>query len=49
MAKRYSSIAPSVQEDKLGPSEKTLNKILNFSKSIEVKKTKLESQLIHLN
>jgi len=49
MAKRYETIAPSVQEDNLGPSENTLNKILSFSKSIEVKKTKLESQLIHLN
>ena len=49
MAKRYSTIAPSVQEDNLGPTENTLKTILSFSKSTEAKKTKLESHLIHLN
>lgn len=49
MEERYSTITPTVQEDKAGPSETCLQTILNFSKSTEVKKTKLESELIHLN
>ncbi len=49
MAKSYSTIAPAVQEDKTGPSETCLKNILDFSKSVEGKKTKYESHLIHLN
>jgi hypothetical protein len=49
MDKRYSTITPTVQEDKAGPSETCLQTILNFSKSTEVKKSKLESHLVHLN
>lgn len=48
MAKRY-SIAPSVQEDKKGPSNSCLQTILSFSKSLESKRTKAETHLIHLN
>lgn len=49
MTNRYETFTPSAQEFKKGPSINTLNNILNFSKSVEVKKTKKESLLIHLN
>ena len=50
MLKRYPEIAPSV-ELKLAPSSQTINAILNYSKSIEVKKTRKNNAklLIHLN
>ena len=49
MLKKYPEmIAPSV-EIKFGPSNKTLNAILNYSKALEVKKIKMEKVLIHLN
>ena len=48
MAKRY-SIAPTVEEDKKGPSNSCLQTILSFSKSLESKRIKAESHLIHLN
>jgi hypothetical protein len=49
MLKKYpESIAPA-EELKIGPSNKTLNALLNYSKSLEVKKTKKEKILVHLN
>ena len=49
MANSYTETAPEMAEGKKGPSQSTLQFLLNFSKSIEVKKTKQESLLIHLN
>jgi hypothetical protein len=50
MLKKYPEIAPS-EELKLAPKSTTLNAILNYSKSIEVKKTRKNNArlLIHLN
>jgi hypothetical protein len=49
MANSYSKTAPEMTEGKQQPSETALHFILNYSKSVEVKKTKQESLLIHLN
>lgn len=49
MVNTYTKNAPEMVEGKQGPSQTTLQFLLNFSKSIEVKKTKQESLLIHLN
>lgn len=49
MANRYETIAPKAKEFKNGPSLNTLKNILNFSRSIEVKNTKREPVLVHLN
>nr|WP_299201714.1 hypothetical protein [uncultured Brumimicrobium sp.] len=49
MANSYSKTAPGMVEDKQEPSKTTLQFILNYSKSIEVKKSKKESVMIHLN
>lgn len=49
MANSYSKTAPGMVEDKKEPSKSTLQFILNYSKGVEVKKTKKESLLIHLN
>jgi len=49
MEKSYSKIAPGMVEGKQEPSNTVLQFILNYSKGIEVKKTKQESLLIHLN
>ncbi|MCJ8290128.1 MAG: hypothetical protein HRT58_10735 [Crocinitomicaceae bacterium] len=50
MIKKYPEIAPSA-ELKIAPSNVSLNAILNYSKSIEVRKTRKNnaSLLIHLN
>lgn len=50
MLKKYPEIAPS-EELKVAPSINSLNAILNYSKSIVVKKTRNNSArlLIHLN
>ncbi|MFK7786832.1 MAG: hypothetical protein AB8B56_17055 [Crocinitomicaceae bacterium] len=50
MLKKYPEIAPS-EELKFAPKSTTLNAILNYSKSIEVKKTRKNNArlLIHLN
>ncbi len=45
----YTKTAPEMVEDKKGPSQTTLQFLLNYSKSLEVKKTKQESLMIHLN
>ncbi len=49
MVNNYSKIAPEVREDKNKPSKSTLQFLLNYSKSVEVKKTKQEGILVHLN
>ncbi len=49
MANSYSKTAPKMVEDKYKPSQTALQFILNYSKSVEVKKTKRESVMIHLN
>ena len=49
MANSYSKTAPGMVEDKKEPSNSALQFILNYSKSVEVKKSKQESVLIHLN
>jgi len=49
MANNYSKIAPGIVEDKQEPSKTILQFILNYSKSVEVKKNKQESLLINLN
>lgn len=50
MLKKYPEVAPR-EELKITPSTNTLNAILNYSKSIEVKKTRKNNAklLIHLN
>jgi len=49
MLKKYSDIAPS-EESKFAPNKETLTAILNYSKSIEVKKTKSRKViLLNLN
>lgn len=50
MIKKYTNeIVSEVKENKIGPSNTTLNSILNYSKSLEVKKLKKEKVLFHLN
>ena len=48
MLKKYAEVAQG-NESKLAPSLSVINSILNYSKSIEVKKAKKKSILIHLN
>ncbi|MBW7869100.1 MAG: hypothetical protein H3C31_12325 [Brumimicrobium sp.] len=45
----FTKVAPKVQEIKAEPSQKALQFLLNYSKSVEAKKIKKESLLIHLN
>jgi hypothetical protein len=43
-------LTPSVEQEKsVRPSSTVINTILNYSKSLEVKKVKQEKILIHLN
>lgn len=49
MVKNYSEIAPEMREGKNKPSKSTLQFILNYSKSVEVKKRKQDAILVHLN
>lgn len=49
MLNKYPEIAPG-QESKVGPSNEALAAILNYSKSVEVKKLKSEKKiLLNLN
>jgi hypothetical protein len=48
MLKKYPEIAPA-EELKIGPESKLLLSILNYSKSVEVKRTKRNKVLVHLN
>jgi hypothetical protein len=49
MLKKYIETIAPAEELKVGPSDKTLKMLLNYSKSIEVKKSKKDKVLIHLN
>lgn len=49
MLKKYPETIAQSEELKIGPSSKTLKMLLNYSKSVEVKKSKKEKLLIHLN
>jgi hypothetical protein len=48
MLKKYSEVA-QIKEFKIEPKNQTLNAILNYSKSIKVKKVNGEKMLINLN
>ena len=48
MLKKYPEIAPA-GEVNIGPDYRLLQSILNYSKSVEVKRTKKNKVLIHLN
>ncbi|MEY4603096.1 MAG: hypothetical protein RIT43_388 [Bacteroidota bacterium] len=48
MLKKYPESAPA-EELKIGPDSKLLQMILNYSKSVEVKRTKRKKVLITLN
>jgi len=48
MLKKLQEI-PQAGEVKIGPSAQVLNCILNYSKSLEVKRKNKQSILIHLN
>jgi len=49
MLKKYSELIAPSEELKFGPSEKLIQSLLNYSKSLEVKKTKKDRVLVHLN
>lgn len=48
MLNKYTEVAPC-KESKLAPNPSVINSILNYSKSLEVKKVKKKKVLIHLN
>ena len=48
MLNKYSEIAPD-QESKIGPNKESLAAILNYSRSVEVKKLKKKKILLNLN
>jgi hypothetical protein len=48
MLKKYPERTPA-EELKIGPDSKLLNLILNYSKSVEAKRTKKRKVLVHLN
>ena len=48
MLKKYPESAP-VEELKIEPDSKLLQCVLNYSKSVEVKRTRRKKVLIHLN
>ena len=49
MLKKYPETIAQSEELKIGPSAKKLKALLNYSRSVEVKKSKKEKILIHLN
>jgi hypothetical protein len=50
MLKKYTEEIPvQTPKTKEGPSLKTLNMILNYSRSLEVAQVKKEKMLVHLN
>lgn len=49
MLKKYPETIAQSEELKIGPSVNTLKMLLNYSKSVEVKKSKKAKHLIHLN
>lgn len=48
MVKIYNDLT-QVKEDKIGPKNDTLNALLNYSKSLKVKKVNGEKMMIRLN
>lgn len=49
MAKSYSTIPPRPKEVKKGPSSSSIQRILNYSRSIEAKNIKGSTLLLNLN
>ena len=49
MLKKYPESIAQTDELKTGPSSETLIMLLNYSKSLEVKKLKQAKILVHLN
>jgi CRISPR/Cas system-associated endonuclease Cas1 len=49
MLKKYTEFIAPANELKNGPSTNVINALLNYSKSLEVKKVKKKNVLIHLN
>jgi hypothetical protein len=49
MLKKYPELIAPTNELKNGPSINTINALLNYSKSLEVKKVKKTRVLLHLN
>jgi hypothetical protein len=49
MLKKYPQTIAQSKEFKIGPSKKSIETVLNFSRSLEVKKSKKDYILVHLN
>jgi len=49
MLKKYPKKIAHAEEFKIGPSKKSIETVLNFSRSLEVKKSKKDFILVHLN
>jgi hypothetical protein len=49
MLKKYPETVSAPQDVNVGPSDKTLKLLLQYSKSIEVKRTKKQKMIVHLN
>lgn len=49
MAKGYSTIPPRAKEVKKGPSNVSIQRILNYSRSLEAKKIQGTTFLLNLN
>jgi hypothetical protein len=49
MLKKYPQTIAQSKELKIGPSKLLIETVLNFSRSLEVKKSKKDYILVHLN
>jgi len=49
MLKKYPELVIAPEDTKVGPSDKTLKMLLQYSKSIEVKRMKKQKMIVHLN
>ncbi|MEY3199163.1 MAG: hypothetical protein RJA13_1121 [Bacteroidota bacterium] len=49
MLKKYPQTIAQSKELKIGPSKISIETVLNFSRSLEVKKSKKDYILVHLN
>jgi hypothetical protein len=49
MLKKYLQKIAHSEELKISPSKKSIETVLNFSRSLEVKKSKKDFILVHLN
>jgi hypothetical protein len=49
MLKKYPETITQSEELKIGPTAATLKTLLNYSKSVEVKKVKKKNLMVHLN